>query len=548
MVDLWCVGYNGPDDDPSKRLAAPILFVQAGDPAVDSLYTQPLEGIEMRLDLQARRVVSFECTEDAPPPPPPEPIMRFPTPASATRPPLRPLLVSQPEGGGFELREDGALRWQHWECVVSFNAREGAVVSALRYDARPVAWRLSFAEMVVPYGDPHPPHWNKSAFDAGEDGLGRNAHSLDARRCDCAPGAATGFLDAALPTDDGGVDVIRNAVCVHEEDGGLLWKHLDWRTGESVARRSRVLTIMFLCTVANYTYGFTFRLGLDASIHMEATLTGILSMGVLPTSAPPTDSNQGGDQREGSPDRPCTRPFGQLLSRATGLYGPDHQHFFVARLDMACDGVTNRVVEIEVEPCGTSTNDAEDKYARDHRRHNAFRRRATVLASESRAAREGSPQTGRHWLIESTERRNRLGEPTAYRLEPGSGSAVRLACDPRASFLERAGFLQKALWVSAYDPEERYPGGEYPNQRPPSAPDGLPHWTSTRDAPLAQGADVVLWHVFGVTHVVRPEDAPVMPCERVGFALKPSGFFDASPCTDVPCAACADVRRPQSKL
>ena len=43
---------------------------------------------------------------------------------------------------------------------------------------RPVANRLSFVEMVVPYGDPNAPHYRKNAFDAGEDGLGKNAHSL----------------------------------------------------------------------------------------------------------------------------------------------------------------------------------------------------------------------------------------------------------------------------------------------------------------------------------------------------------------------------------
>ncbi|KAJ0683536.1 putative primary-amine oxidase [Helianthus annuus] len=32
--------------------------------------------------------------------------------------------------------------------------------------------------MVVPYGDPNDPHYRKNAFDAGEDGLGKNAHSL----------------------------------------------------------------------------------------------------------------------------------------------------------------------------------------------------------------------------------------------------------------------------------------------------------------------------------------------------------------------------------
>jgi primary-amine oxidase len=35
---------------------------------------------------------------------------------------------------------------------------------------RPVLYRVSFAEMVVPYGDPAYPHYKKNAFDAGEDG------------------------------------------------------------------------------------------------------------------------------------------------------------------------------------------------------------------------------------------------------------------------------------------------------------------------------------------------------------------------------------------
>lgn len=30
----------------------------------------------------------------------------------------------------------------------------------------------------MPYGDPNEPHYRKNAFDAGEDGLGKNAHSL----------------------------------------------------------------------------------------------------------------------------------------------------------------------------------------------------------------------------------------------------------------------------------------------------------------------------------------------------------------------------------
>jgi primary-amine oxidase len=49
-----------------------------------------------------------------------------------------------------------------------------------------------------------------------------------------------------------------------------------------------------------------------------------------------------------------------------------------------------------------------------------------------------------------------------------------------------------------------------------------------------EDADVVVWYTFGVQHVVRPEDWPVMPVTGAGFHLKPSGFFDYNPAVDVP--------------
>ena len=482
-ADPWCVGWFGSDDDPTRRLAEPILYLSRGD-AADSLYMQPLEGVAMRVDLWAEppAVIAFEVVADyVLPPPHPQPLMRFPT-ASASRAPLAPLSLSQPEGGGYSLGVDGRLQWQRWEAVVSFNAREGAVLSCVRYDGRPVAWRLSFAEMVVPYGDPHPPHYKKAAFDAGEDGLGRNAHSLEPTRCDCAPGAAASFLDAVLVDESGAPDVLRRAVCVHEADGGLLWKHLDWRTGESVARRGRQLVVMFLTTIANYTYGFSYTLGLDASIHMEATLTGILSIGALPKAAP-------------------SRPWGQTLAsdEAGGesvLYGPHHQHFFVARCDMAVDGCAhNRVVEVETAPVDAlAPIDHEDAYALRHGRGNAFRKVTRTLATEGQGRRDAAPRLGRHWVVHSTRATNAVGELVGWRLEPGAGSAIAVACSPDAPFLQRAGFLRHNLWVTGYRHEERYPGGDYPNQRPSSAPShpipSHPSLSHARRAPAIRSAQV----------------------------------------------------------
>jgi Cu2+-containing amine oxidase len=38
---------------------------------------------------------------------------------------------------------------------------------------------------------------------------------------------------------------------------------------------------------------------------------------------------------------------------------------------------------------------------------------------------------------------------------------------------------------------------------------------------------------FGVTHVPRVEDFPVMPVEHTGFTLKPDGFFNGNPSLDI---------------
>ena len=39
-----------------------------------------------------------------------------------------------------------------------------------------------------------------------------------------------------------------------------------------------------------------------------------------------------------------------------------------------------------------------------------------------------------------------------------------------------------------------------------------------QDRQVGPGSDPVLWHCFGVTHFVRPEDFPIMPMETTGFS------------------------------
>jgi primary-amine oxidase len=96
--------------------------------------------------------------------------------------------------------------------------------------------------------------------------------------------------------------------------------------------------------------------------------------------------------------------------------------------------------------------------------------------------------------------------------------------------MRRAGFAAHHLWVTPYNPEERYAAGDYPNQNP--GVDGLPRWTAADRG--VENTGLVLWYVFGHNHVPRPEDWPVMPVSSIGFLLRPDGFFTRNPALDLP--------------
>jgi len=122
---------------------------------------------------------------------------------------------------------------------------------------------------------------------------------------------------------------------------------------------------------------------------------------------------------------------------------------------------------------------------------------------------------------------NSLGEPVGYKLVPGN-TVPPFATDD-ADVIRRAPFLRHNVWVTRYDRRQRFPAGEYPNQHPGGA--GLPDYQRA-DRPIVDD-DIVLWYAYGMLHISRPEDWPVMPVERAGFMLKPTGFFDRNPAIDV---------------
>ncbi len=497
MVDIWSAGNYGSDEDRTRRLARPLCFLRSD--ATDNGYARPIEGLRPVVDLNEMKVIRVEEYGHWPLPPNAGQYGWDRVTRKREAPKL--LNIQQPDGPSFEV--DGyTVRWQQWEFVIGFNGREGLTLNHLTYDdageKRSILYRGSLSEMVVPYGDPAPQQVRKNAFDAGEYGLGYCANSLELG-CDCLGWIQ--YFDGELCTSRGEPLTIKNAVCMHEEDFGILWKHTDRRMPDRPeVRRSRRLVISSIATVENYEYGFFWYLYQDGNIQFEIKLTGILSMGAL---------------------RPGEKsPYGTLI--APQLYAPNHQHFFNMRLDVDLDGMTNSVYQLDFVPDPPGPSNPEE---------NAFRSKATLLASERQACASLNLETARTWKILNPDRLNAVGDPVGYRFLPGDN------CVPFASkkawWRKRAGFVDHHVWVTPFAEAERHAAGDYPNQS--SGGEGLPTWTAA-DRPIA-GKDVVLWYTFGHTHLPRPEDYPVMPTAYLGFLLKPSGFFTENPANDVPPSA-----------
>jgi primary-amine oxidase len=486
-------GSYGVADEQGRRMVRVLAFVQ--DDEHDLAWAHPVDGIAAYVDLVERRV--FMVIDEADMPVPREsgnyddPAVRGPL-----RTGLKPIEITQPQGPSFRL--DGtSLEWQTWKLRIGFDAREGLTLHQIsltdRGRTRPVIYRASIPEMVVPYGDPAPTRYWQNYFDTGEYMVGKWANSLEAG-CDCLGEIA--YLDATVTDDNGEPRVIRNAICIHEEDFGILWKHTDIFSGSSQSRRQRRLVISFFTTVGNYDYGFYWYFYLDGTMECEVKLTGILFTSAYPGQGHP-----------------------HATEVAPGLGAPAHQHLFSARLDMMVDGTQNAVDEVDVHGCPAGP---QNSYG------NALAQTVTRLERESQAGRRVAPEHGRTWRVINTEKTNRLGQPVAYTLYPEA--APTLLADPGSALYGRAAFATQHLWVTRYDPAHRYPAGDFVNQHPGGA--GIPDFIAG-DGDI-DGTDIVLWHTFGPTHFPRPEDWPVMPVSRCGFVLKPTGFYGRNPTLDVP--------------
>ena len=496
LIDVWTYGHAVmPEQWRDRRLGWADVWRRAssrGNP-----YANPVSGLKFVVDMNTMELLEIDESTVAAAPAAVmgeyEPNL---VPGQVLRNDLRPLHVTQPDGPSFTVT-DGLVAWQNWKLRIGFTCREGLVLHQVSYDdhgvQRQIAHRLSFAEMIVPYRDPSFDHYRRTAYDIGEWGLGFMTTSLELG-CDCL--GETRYLDATLADSHGAPYTIAQAICVHEEDDAVLWKHVDSDRRVQM-RRSRRLVVSFHATVANYEYLVYWRFYQDASIECEVRATGIMVTTPIPEGAP-------------------TPATGTLVDQRT--YAPFHQHFLVARLDLDIDGPSNTVLELDtvVPPIGA-----------DNPQGLALAVRSTAITSESQSGRDVDWQTQRSWKIVNPNRRNAFGDPVGYSLV--AGSAIPHLFDPAAPQFLRAPVIGHDLWVTRHHDDERWPAGDHPTQ---SAMDlGITCWIAD-DEPLVD-TDVVLWHVFGIHHLTRPEDWPVMPVDLASFHLRPAGFFDRNPALDV---------------
>ena len=417
---------------------------------------------------------------------------------------LKPLHVVQPEGVSYTLRGN-EVSWQKWNMHVGFHPRDGLVISTVTYndngEIRPLFYRMSVAEMVVPYGETAHPHPRKFAFDVGEYGMGTLSNSLKLG-CDCL--GTISYMDGSYVGLDGKPQTIEQCICIHEEDAGVAWKHTDYRPGgKSRSARGRKLVIQMMCTIANYEYIYNYNFYTDGSVQLEIKLTGVLNLYL---------------KREGEQE---SNPYGVEVAPMVNAHL--HQHLFSLRLDPMIDGVQNTVMQSDIAQTPYETG-----HPLNHLGNGFFVKSSPITQA---GGYDWDRNAHRVWSIANPSRKHYAsGKPVSYKIHTKDWEP--LAAREDSMVAKRARFATRSLWVSKFEEDQLWPSGKYVPQQRDTAKDSITNWVE--DGHNVENEDIVTWITFGVTHVPRPEDFPVMPVEHLSVWLKPVNFFKFNPAHDLP--------------
>lgn len=515
FCDAWAIGYDE-RWGASRRLQQALMYWRSDED--DSHYSHPLdfcpivdmnEGKVIYIDIpNRRRKVSRHKHSSFHPKHVAEKFGTAQNP-SGYRQDATPYNVTQPEGVSFKM--DGhVISWSNFQFHIGFNYREGIVLSDMSYNdrgtVRPLFHRVSLAEMVVPYGCPDFPHQRKHALDIGEYGAGNCTNPL-ALGCDCK--GVIHYLDAHLPGREGDVLTVKNAVCIHEEDDGILFKHSDFRDDfqTTVVTRGKRLVVSQIFTAANYEYCLYWMFRQDGTIKLEIRLTGILNTYIC--------------DKDEDPGVWGTQVYPQVNAH-------NNQHLFSLRLDPRIDGDNNSVATSDAMAGAGELGSQENKYG------NGFFAQKTTFKTVQDSLTNAS--TTRTWDIFNPAKINPYsGKPSLYKLV--STWAAPLLAKDGSLVKKRAPWAAWATEVVPYKDEDLgygrlYPSGVHVAQWSGDHLRGMGEWIGDgKDS--VENTDVVLFHTFGITHFPAPEDFPVMPTEIFDLILRPRHFFTENPALDV---------------
>ena len=404
----------------------------------------------------------------------------------------KPLLVQQPEGPSFDM-SGNKITWQGWEFRVAPSVREGFAVYDGWFKGRQVFYRISLSEMTVPYGDPRAPYHRKQAFDLGDCGFGVNGNKLGLG-CDCL--GVIKYLDTRTTNGTGEPKVLPSTICLHEQDAGILYKHVNYRTENAVVARKREFVVQTIATVANYEYAVNLKFVNDGSLDIEVRATGILS-------TMPIDEN-------------VTVPWGTIVG--PNVMAAYHQHILSFRIDPAVDGHKNTVCYDDVVKMPRSKLNPYGV---------GFVTERTYL--DKAGSVEQSPFTNRSYKIinENVVNPTTKGN-VGYKVVMPARQMI--LADEDSFNVKRAKFATKQLWVTKYQDNQLFAAGEFTNQSQTDT--GVGEWVKGEDP--VRNEDVVVWATLGFTHIPRAEDFPVMPVEIHNIHLVPFNFFERNPALDIP--------------
>lgn len=515
--DAWTIGYDE-RWGASRRLQQALMYWRSDED--DSQYSHPLDFCPI-VDMNAKKVVFIDIPQRR------RKVSKHKHSSfhpkhvadkygskenpSGYRQEDFPINITQPEGVSFKL-DNHVMSWSNFNFHIGFNYREGIVLSDITYNdhgnVRPLFHRISLCEMVVPYGAPDFPHQRKHALDIGEYGAGNMTNPL-ALGCDCK--GVIHYLDGHVVDRSGDAATIRNAICIHEEDDGVLFKHSDFRDDfqTTVTTRGKKLIISQIFTAANYEYCVYWILRQDGTIKLEIRLTGILNTYIC------ADGEDIG-------------PWGTVVYPNVNAH--NHQHLFSLRIHPRIDGDNNSAATSDAKPSPFPTGSTQNMYG------NAFYCEKTTFKTVKESITNFESATARTWdMYNPSSIHKYSGKPATYKLWSTfcspllaqEGSLVKKRAPWAASHTQVVPYVDDKLGYGRL-----YPSGDHVPQWSGDGLRGMREWIGD-GTDKVDNTDILLFHTFGITHFPAPEDFPVMPTEIFDLQLRPRNIHTENPVLDV---------------